>query len=586
MLLKKYHCIKQYDITDCAAACLATISKQYGLKIPITKIREVAGTDKQGTNAYGLIKAAEQLGFTAKAVRGNQEAFFSEFLLPAIAHVVVDGSLLHYVVIHKITKNQVVVADPGKGIVKYTPEEFLKSGQVCLFSCTISTIQKERNKGIFSRFFGLLIPQKKLIINIFLASLIYTILGILGSFYFKFMMDDILPNNLMKTLHIVSVGIILLSIFKLLLNAFRSHLLLYLSQKLDISLILGYYNHVLQLPMNFFGTRKVGEIISRFMDASKVREAISGATLTIMIDTLMAIAGGIILYSQSSFLFAIAFIMVIAYAIIVFSFNKPIRKINRVQMENNAQLTSYLVESLNGIETVKTFNAERKANIETEKKFVKLLKSIFKGGWINNLENSLTGFVASVGGIVILWVGAYSVIKGDMSVGQLLAFNALLAYFLDPIKNLINLQPMMQTAIVASDRLGEILDLELEKSEAEDKKIAPKTLKGLIEFKDLDFRYGTRQLVLKNINLKINSGEKIAFVGESGSGKTTLVKLLLNLYKWEKGEILINGYNVKDINMNYLRERIAYISRTFSSSTVQYMRTLHRHRKPRYGNCY
>jgi ATP-binding cassette subfamily B protein len=212
-----------------------------------------------------------------------------------------------------------------------------------------------------------LIPQKKLIVNIFMASLIYTILGILGSFYFKFMMDDILPNNLMKTLHIVSVGIILLSVFKLLLNAFRSHLLLYLSQKLDISLILGYYSHVLQLPMNFFGTRKVGEIISRFMDASKVREAISGATLTIMIDTLMAIAGGIILYYQSSFLFAIAFIMVIAYAIIVFSFNKPIRNINRVQMENNAQLTSYLVESLNGIETVKTFNAERKANIETEK---------------------------------------------------------------------------------------------------------------------------------------------------------------------------------------------------------------------------
>jgi ABC-type bacteriocin/lantibiotic exporter with double-glycine peptidase domain len=248
VLLKKYHCIKQYDITDCAAACLATISKQYGLKIPITKIREVAGTDKQGTNAYGLIKAAEQLGFTAKAVRGNQEAFFSEFLLPAIAHVVVDGSLLHYVVIHKITKKEVIVADPGKGIIKYTPEEFFKVWTGVLIFLVPSAQFKKGNetKGIFSRFFGLLIPQKKLIINIFLASLIYTILGILGSFYFKFMMDDILPNNLMKTLHIVSVGIILLSIFKLLLNAFRSHLLLYLSQKLDISLILGYYNHVLQ----------------------------------------------------------------------------------------------------------------------------------------------------------------------------------------------------------------------------------------------------------------------------------------------------------------------------------------------------
>lgn len=562
MLFKKYHCIKQYDITDCGAACLATISKQYGLKIPITKIREVAGTDRQGTNAYGVIKAAEQLGFTAKAVRGNQEAFFSEFPLPAIAHVVMDGSLLHYVVIHKITKKEVIVADPGKGIVKYTPEEFFKlwTGVLILLVPSPKFEKGDETKSIFSRFFGLLLPQKRLVINIFFTSLIYTVLGILGSFYFKFMMDDILPNNLTKTLHIVSIGIILLNLFKILLNAFRSHLMLYLSQKLDISLILGYYNHVLELPMNFFGTRKVGEIISRFMDASKVREAISGATLTIMIDTLMAVAGGIILYTQNSFLFGIAFLMVIAYAVIVFVFNKPIKNINRKQMENNAQLTSYLVESLNGIETIKSFNAERKSNIETEKKFVKFLKSIFKGGWIYNLKDSLSGFVALVGGVVILWVGAYSVLNGEMTIGQLLAFNALLAYFLDPIKNLIELQPMMQTAIVASDRLGEILDLELEKSENEDKKIAPVTLKGTIEYKNVDFRYGTREIVLKNINLKVENGEKIALVGESGSGKTTLMKLLLNLYKVEKGEILINGYNINDINMNYLRDRIAYIS--------------------------
>ena len=295
----KYHCVKQHDITDCTAACLATISRQYGLKTSITKIREIARTDKQGTNAYGVIKAAEVLGFTAKAVRGNQEAFFSQFPLPCIAHVIVNNSLLHFVVIHRITKKEVIVADPAKGIVKYTPQEFFKiwTGVLILLVPTINFKKGKETKGIFSRFFGLLVPQKKLIINIFLASLLYTIFGILGSFYFKFLMDDILPNNLSKTLHIVSIGIILLSIFKILLNAFRSHLLLYLSLKLDIALILGYYNHVLKLPMNFFGMRKVGEIVSRFMDASKVREAISGATLTIMIDTILAVAGGIILYS-------------------------------------------------------------------------------------------------------------------------------------------------------------------------------------------------------------------------------------------------------------------------------------------------
>jgi ATP-binding cassette subfamily B protein len=120
----KYYCIKQHDITDCGAACLATICKQNGYKIGITKIREVAGTDKQGTNAYGVIKAAEHLGFSAKGVKGNKDAFFSEFPLPCIAHVIVDGNLLHYVVIHKITKKQVIIADPGVGIVKLKPEEF------------------------------------------------------------------------------------------------------------------------------------------------------------------------------------------------------------------------------------------------------------------------------------------------------------------------------------------------------------------------------------------------------------------------------------------------------------------------------
>lgn len=568
----KYYCIKQHDITDCGAACLATICKQNGYKIGITKIREVAGTDKQGTNAYGVIKAAETLGFSAKGVKGNKEAFFSEFPLPCIAHVIVDGSLLHYVVIHKITKKQVIIADPGVGIVKLTPEEFFGedhedgkppkyqwSGVLVLLVKNETFKKGDETKGLFSRFFYLLIPQKKLLLHIFVASLIYTILGILGAFYFKELLDNVLPNGLKKTLMTLSIGVILLNVFKVLLNAFRSHLLLYLSQKLDIALLLGYYRHVLELPMNFFGTRKVGEIISRFNDAGKVRDAISGATLTIMIDTFMALAGAIILYMQNRKMFGITLIIVVLYIVIVISFNKWYERLNRKQMEDNASLTSYMVESLNGIQTIKAYNAERKANRETEIKFVKLLKSVFNLAWVSNLQGSLKVFVELVGGIVILWVGGVSVINGEMTIGALIVFNSLLAYFLDPVKNLINLQPEMQTAIVAADRLGEILDLEAEKSELEYKKMSPSSLAGDIEIKNLDFRYGTRRLVLEDVNITIKKGQKVAFVGESGSGKTTLSKLLLNLYASEKGEIIINGNNIRDIQLECLREKIAYI---------------------------
>lgn len=569
----RYYCIKQHDITDCGAACLATICKQNGYNIGISKIREIAGTDKQGTNVYGVIKAAEALGFSAKGVKGDKNAFFSEFPLPCIAHVIVDGNLLHYVVIHKITEKQIVIADPGVGIVKLKPEEFFGeiyengkppkyqwSGVLILLMKSNDFQKEDESKGLFQRFIHLLLPHKKLIIHIFIASLIYTILGILAAFYFKVLVDDILPNYLIKTLATLSIGIIVLNVFKILLNAFRTHLLLYLSQKLDIALLLGYYRHVLELPMNFFGTRKVGEIVSRFNDASKVRDAISGATLTIMIDTLMALAGAIILYMQNAQMFGIAIIMVILYLIIVVMFNKWYQRLNRKQMEDNAQLTSYLVESLNGIQTVKAYNAERKVNRETEIKFVKLLKSIFNLSWVSNLQSSLKIFVELVGGVVILWVGSVCVIKGQITIGQLITFNSLLVYFLDPVKNLINLQPQMQTAVVAADRLGEILDLEAEKVENERKKLCPDSLSGDIVFKDVSFRYGTRQLVLEDINLTIKKGQKVAFVGESGSGKTTLSKLLLHLYKAESGNILINDNNIEDIQIEKLREKIAYIS--------------------------
>lgn len=540
---------------------MATISKQYGLSTSITRIRDIAGTDKQGTNVYGMCKAAEQLGFTAKGVKGNKEAFFSEFPLPAVAHVVVDGSLLHYVVIHKITQKQVIIADPAKGIVKKTPEEFFKEWTgILILMVPAQTFKKgKETKNIFERFWGLLLPQKKLVFDIFLSSLLITVLGILGAFYFQLIIDDILPAGILKTLNVISIGVILLRLFSLVLSFVRSQLSLYLSQKLDIALLLGYYDHVLRLPMNFFGTRKVGEIISRFQDASCIRETISSATLTMMIDSIMAVVGGVMLFFKSGKLFTITVIMVVLYAVLVLVFKKPLKRANEKQMEDNSQMTSYLVESLNGIQTVKAFNGETTVETETEFKFIKTLKSIFSLSRLTNVMGSLTSFVEVIGGVVIIWVGAVSVIDGDMTIGSLISFNALLAYFVDPVKGLINLLPSIQTAVVASDRLGEILDLEIEKDEKENNKVSPQSLKGDIKINDISFRYGTRQMVLEHFSMDIKRGEKIAIVGESGAGKTTIAKLLLRLYDTEAGNITIADYALPDIKLDSLREKIAYI---------------------------
>jgi ATP-binding cassette subfamily B protein len=556
-----YACVRQSDENDCGAACLATVAKHHKLKVPVSKIREVAGTDKMGTSAAGMVKAAEKLGFYAKALQGDASAFGEDFTLPAIASTASDQGVIHFVVIHKKTLNRVTLADPARGVQTVALEDFLKSwlGVLILLAPSPSFTAENQTENFLLRFFGLLLPQKRLLAFIFLASVLITAFGILGTFYFRIIMDSIVPGGLTQTLATVSVGLIVLYVVKAATEYLRNHLTLYLSQKLDIPLLLGYYQHVMGLPMSFFGTRKVGEIISRFMDASKIRDAISGAALTVMIDAMMAVIGGIILYTQNARLFVIALVMVVLYGAVVAAFNRPIRAINEKLMEDNAQLTSYLVESVEGIETVKVSRSEDAARLKTDRLFVRLLRSAFKGGVIQNSQRTITSAIAAIGSTVILWTGTLEVIGGSLTLGGLITFNALLVYFVDPVKNIINLQPQLQIALVAANRLGEILSLQGEDEKEGGNKVSVGSLAGDVAIEGLSFRYGTRRLTLEEVSLAVPKGTKVALVGESGSGKTTLVSLLLRLYDWEEGSIHIGGYNSKDISLDTLRDRVGYV---------------------------
>ncbi|MGH0556945.1 peptidase domain-containing ABC transporter [Bacillus pretiosus] len=576
-MFSSFRVFKQHDLKDCGPACLAMISHYYGFTTSISKIRQIAGTDLQGTNVKGLIEAGERLGFKVKAVKVTKLEDFKGIPLPAIAHVVVGGGLLHYVVIHKIKKNKVYVADPEKGLVTYLLDEFCQmwTGILVLMSPGDQFQKGKESQGTFSRFLFLLKEQKNLLLPLFLASIFFNLFGLLGAFYFKFLIDDIVVNQLIQTLHIVSVGIIVLYIFKVLLSYFRTHLILYLSRRIDIQLMLGYYRHVVGLPMNFFETRKVGEIISRFMDASKIRDALSTITVTLMIDTVMVVLGAVLLYVHSPILFGVTLLLIPLYVCVIFIFHKPYQNINREEMESNAKLTAYLVESLNGIATVKSYNAEKEVFFRTENRFVNLLKHVFKRGMLSNLQGSIKMGLELIGGTIILWVGSIQVLRGNMTIGELITYNALLAYFLNPIENLIGIQPTMQSALVAGERLNEIFDLNTEKDEKEHNKVFLKRLSGKIEFSNVTFRYGTRKNILNNISFSIKPGNQVAFVGESGSGKTTISKLLMYYYEAQQGDIYYDNYHIKEVNRTSLRDRIAYVSQEsffFSDSIYENLR--------------
>ncbi|NLK93838.1 MAG: peptidase domain-containing ABC transporter [Clostridiales bacterium] len=567
---KKYPYVKQLDKNDCGPACLATVLKYYGYKASIAKLRELMKTDINGTTIYGIMNATKKLNMSAKAVNAkNKEVIKKEFPKPAIAHVVYEDGMNHYVVLYEVNNEGVVVADTGRGILKYTFEEFYKiwSGKLIILVPNNSFEKGNKTNG-YKRFWDIIRLQKPLIIGTFFVSLLITIFGICGSLYYKFLIDDIIPNNLYNKLIYISITMIILAFFKAITEFLRRLLLMFMAKNIDIKLLLGYYNHIVKLPIEFFETRDVGSIISRFNDGIKIREAISTTAVTVMMDTIMAVVGGIILYMQSSTMFYFCFIPIIIYLVLVAAFKSKIEENNKNEMENYSKVTSYSVETIEGMEVIKSFNAEDEVIGKLKDKFMDFVQSTFSNEFIINLQEMLKGIVKAIFGIVILWIGAYLTLQGNLTVGTFISFNALLVYFIEPIERVINLQSQIQSALVAADRLGQILDLEIENQNI-GKEIS--SLSGDIEINNITFRYGCRRIILKDFSLKIKNKEKVALVGSSGSGKTTLVKILMKFYEIENGQIKINSYDINDIAIKELRDRIAYISQDsyFFSGTIK-----------------
>jgi len=310
------------------------------------------------------------------------------------------------------------------------------------------------------------------------------------------------------------------------------------------------------LPQRFFDTMQTGEIISRINDAVKIRAFINNTLISLIVNVLIVAFSFVLMFIYSWQMAFIVMSIIPLYIILYFITNKLNKKTERKVMEHSADLESHLVESIKTVSTIKRFGIEYYANIKTENKFVKLLETGYKSGLNSVFASYTTTFFSGIFTIIVLWVGAYFVLRNELTPGELMSFYAILGYFTGPLNSLINVNKTIQNAFIASDRLFEIMDLDQER---ENKIVLTKEMLGDISFQNISFRYGSRVDVFKDFNLNIEKGKITAIVGESGSGKSTLIHLLQNIYPISQGKIFINNIDITQVDNYSLRKIVGVV---------------------------
>lgn len=553
----------QIDETDCGVAALAMLFKYFGTQVSLAKLRNLAKTNQMGTTILGLVKTAQKFGFETKAIKADMSLFkIKDLPIPFIAHVIKNENLEHYYVVIRVTKNYIKIADPDPTtrIKKMTFDQFEKEWTgVSVFIAPKTTYKpvKENKSSLFSFIPGLL-KQKNLLINIVLASLLTTIISIIGSYFLQAVIDTYIPNNMQNTLAIIALGLLVFYIFQSVFYYAQNFLLTILGQRLSIEIILGYIKHIFTLPMDFFATRNTGEIVSRFSDASKIIDALASAALSILLDVGIVIIMGIILCIQNSKLFLLTLVSIPIYSIVIIAFAKPFERLNQKAMESNSVVSSSIIEDIHGIETIKGLSSEDKRYQKIDSEFVDLLKKNLSYNKADILQQALKLFIQLGLEVFILWTGATLVINNNLTIGQLMTYNALLSFFVNPLQNIINLQSKLQSAHVANNRLNEVFLVESEFAKKRPLNDITK-FNGPIILQNISYQYGYGVDVLHNINLTIKENEKLTIVGMSGSGKSTLAKLLVNFFEPTTGEILINGHQLKNVDKQVLRKFINYL---------------------------
>lgn len=554
--MKKNLIVLQDGAKDCGAACLRSIIQYYGGNVTLERLIELTKTTKEGTTFYNLKEASEEIGLATRSYRVDDIEKIKEINIPFICQIT-KNNYTHFIVVYKIKDNKLLIMDPsiGKQSIDIFDFNNIWTGNIMLFE-KVSTLPLEEDPNITNRLIKEVLKNNKgNIIFVMILSLISTILSCLVSLYSQIIFDKIIDTEL-NNLIIVTLTFSILYIIKNITNYIRNHILIYISQKLDINILLNTFTKVVLLPYNYYKNRRSSEVLSKINDLSYIKNFISKIIVTTFLDFLLLMVATIIIYYKIKEVLIIFIITQILYILIVLIFNNYIKNITIKRQEATAILNNTIIESVSTFETIKGLNIEDNIIYKFSKDYSSLLNITFDIDKLNNLLTFLKEMIINICLITVDYYIFKNIMNGISTTGDYLTITILSSYLIYPISNIMDLSYEYHYIKNSIKRANTFFEVEEEKIHDKRKLI----VNGNIKITNLKYTFNNKYYVLNDINLFIKNNDRVLILGSSGSGKSTILKLLYKYLEADRKTIYINGYDINDYSLSDIRESITYVS--------------------------
>ena len=557
--MKRFPFYKQLDQMDCGPTCLRMIAKYYGKSFSLQALREKSHVGREGISLLGISDAAEKIGFRTMTVGVPYEKLVQEQPFPCIAH----WKQSHFIVVHKADKDRVYAADPASGLLTYSKQEFLdgwisskKNGEeqgVCLLlepsPDFYANEEEKQDKTSLWFLFSYLKPYKKLLRQLVLGVLFGSMLQLIFPFLTQAIVDFGIINQDISFIYLVLAAQLVLFISRMSVDFIRSWILLYISSRINISLISDFLIKLMKLPISFFDAKMTGDLMQRIGDHQRIESFLTFSSLNILFSFVSLIVFGIVLAIYSLKIFAVFVLGSVLYAVYVFMFLKKRRVIDFKRFEEQARNQGTIIQLITGMQEIKLNNCEKQKRWDWERIQARLFKINVRALSLNQTQQAGSVFINETKNIIITFLAAIAVMKGEMTLGMMLAVQYIIGQLNGPVDQMVGFLQSTQDAKISMERLGEIHLKEDEEAGADNKSaIIPQ--KRDLSLLNVSFQYEGphSEEVLRGVNILIPDGKVTAIVGTSGSGKTTLIKLLLGFYKATRGEIKVGETNLQNLS--------------------------------------